>query len=149
MNLGQPSVFLEVAAREFAEQAHGDQRDRDQCLHTEHLERVAAMVPLADQPVAWLHDVLEDTDATIMQLKGLGLSPVQIEAVLLLTRPKGYTYREYIALIADTDGEAGEIARRVKEADLLDNTRRCLEGDDQAIDRYRLGLYDLYAAVIP
>ncbi len=58
------------------------------------------------------------------------MSPTQFEALLLVTREPGnrLTYMEYIAAIATAPGEAGDIAREVKNADLDDNmTRPCPE----------------------
>jgi hypothetical protein len=58
-------------AREIAVRAHGDQKDRDGSPHIAHVARVAEGVPEAGeyQRVAWLHDVLEDSDITSEQLR--------------------------------------------------------------------------------
>ena len=54
------------------------------------------------------------------------MSETQFRALLLLTREPGnkLTYAQYIQAIADEPGEAGDIAREVKLADLHDNTTR-------------------------
>jgi hypothetical protein len=70
---------------------------------------------------AWLHDVLERTDVTIGQLRARGLSPVELSALVFLTRPKGDDYRAYVQRIADAPGPAGALARVVKLADLEDH----------------------------
>ncbi|WP_067691367.1 HD domain-containing protein [Nocardia jejuensis] len=63
---------IEVSARAFAERAHGAQRYGDQPYVT-HLAAVRAV--LAEYGIggdtgvaAWLHDVVEDTPITIMQI---------------------------------------------------------------------------------
>ena len=66
--------------------------------------------------VALLHDVLEDTDATIEELIQLGLSDEEIEAVVLLTKPKKEDYMDYVKRVAKNP-----IAREVKLQDLTHN----------------------------
>jgi len=82
-----------------------------------HLEGVVGAVEGADKDVAWLHDVLEDTEVTSNELLDLGVSHETLEAVIVLTRnPSGYeTYAEYIDRIAKSCNPS---AIRVKIADL-------------------------------
>ena len=67
--------------------------------------------------VALLHDVVEDTDLTLEDLKREGFSDEVIAALSLLTHVKGVPYLEYVARIAENP-----LARRVKIADLRHNT---------------------------
>lgn len=69
----------------------------------------------------WLHDVLERTDLTIGQLRSRGVSPVELSALVFLTRPDGDDYRFYVQRIADALGPAGALARAVNLADLGDH----------------------------
>lgn len=67
--------------------------------------------------VALLHDVVEDTDYTIEDLKEMGFAPEVLEAVALLTHDPAVPYEEYLIPI-----KANPIARRVKLADLEHNS---------------------------
>lgn len=66
--------------------------------------------------VALLHDVLEDTKVTVMDLKRKGISKEVIEAVELLTKKKGQSYKDYLKEL-----KKNEMARAVKIEDMLDN----------------------------
>ena len=128
-------------ARDLAVRAHGDQRDRDGSLHIAHVARVVEVAAQSDacQRVAWLHDVLEDSDVTIDDLRRR-LPDEEVEAVLLLTHGTDESYEEYIDRLARAEGNAGSLARAVKEADMLDNLRRCVLARDPAVGQYGQGL---------
>ena len=68
------------------------------------------------QAVAWLHDVLEDTDITAKDLceKGIPLEIVNI--VKILSKKREHSYSEYIEAVCSS-----EIAVKVKKADLIAN----------------------------
>jgi hypothetical protein len=77
---------------------------------------VMSLVPLELKAAAMLHDVLEDTELTALDLQETGISIRTIATVVALTRKPSQTYAEYI------NGLSGnEDALRVKEADLLVN----------------------------
>lgn len=123
-----PSVVERVArgkaehvARAIAKTVHKGQTTRTGSPVFEHLRRVAAAVPSDARTTAWLHDVLERTDLTIADLRSQGVSPVELSALVLLTRPTGDDYRSYLERIADAPGPAGALARIVKLADLEDH----------------------------
>lgn len=88
----------------------------------EHMKRVHARVADQDihtQHIAWLHDIVEDTNVTITELISMGYSTEVVEAVALLTKPKKMPYADYIeALVAS----GNQRAIRVKLADNADNT---------------------------
>lgn len=85
------------------------------CLH------VMYKMP-ADDPelriIAVLHDLIEDTDVTIADLRELGYSDRVLVALTLLTHDLAVPYDDYIKDIARHDD-----ARRVKLADLDHNSR--------------------------
>jgi (p)ppGpp synthase/HD superfamily hydrolase len=89
----------------------------DRVPYINHVEGVVEAVEGADRDVAWLHDVLEDTEVTSNELLDLGVSHETLEAVIVLTRdPSGKeTYAEYIDRIAKSCNPS---AIRVKIADL-------------------------------
>lgn len=132
-------------ARQLAERAHGDQRDRDGSLHIDHVARVAdrAGASEAFQRVAWLHDVMEDTNVDPTELRARLPEPEWM-ALRLLTHDETEPYAGYIDRIADAEGLAGTLARSVKEADILDNVGRCCAAHDPAIGQYGSALARLW-----
>ena len=67
--------------------------------------------------VALLHDIVEDTDVTIPDLKNLKFSKEVIEAVDVISKKKNQEYFSYLELIKNNN-----IARKVKIADLKHNS---------------------------
>ncbi len=113
--------MTERTARAIAKTAHQGQQTSAGSPVFDHVQRVAAAVPTQARVTAWLHDVLEGTDVTIGQLRGRGMSPVELAALVFLTRLKGEDYRIYVQRIADVLGPSGALARVVKLADLEDH----------------------------
>ena len=70
----------------------------------------------ADQIVAVLHDVIEDTDLELRDLEDAGYPAQIVTAVGALTHRTEESYKDYIDRVAEND-----IARRVKIADLREN----------------------------
>ena len=141
------NLMSAVEARDLAIRAHGDQRDRDGTLHIDHVARVAQGVAIDDahQRVAWLHDVIEDCALTIEDLEPR-LSTAERDALVLLTHDDELdSYPDYVQRIADATGEAGTLARAVKEADMLDNLRRSARDRDVAVARYGNALAALWS----
>lgn len=108
-------------AIDLASSAHLGQFRRDGVTpYIEHPARVAKRL-IGDeeaQAVAWLHDVLEDTDLTKQDLRQAGLPETVIEAVTALTKQKGHSehYDDYLARVGDNP-----LAANVKIQDMLDN----------------------------
>jgi (p)ppGpp synthase/HD superfamily hydrolase len=109
-----------LLASSIARKAHDGQFRRDgitpyithpeavaQSLDGEHPDVIAA---------AWLHDVLEDTQTSVVHLKNAGIPWQVIDAVELLTRDDGQPYEDYLHWITQD-----EIARKVKIADIRHN----------------------------
>lgn len=92
-----------------------------------HTERVAAAAPEDCKVLAWLHDVVEDTDVTFDDLAAQDIDPVDLEALKLITRDERFadlTYMNWIRHIAAAPGEAGRRARAGKLCDVDDNISR-------------------------
>lgn len=66
--------------------------------------------------VALLHDVAEDTDYTLSNLRGMGFGNKVIEALVLLTHDENVPYMDYVREIRNDP-----IATKVKLADLRHN----------------------------
>lgn len=144
----EKSLMSVTEARELAVRAHADQRDRDGSFHIGHIARVAEAVPDDDahQRVAWLHDVIEDSGVTAEDLKE-HLEADELQALTLLTHQgANEPYDDYVRRILSAPGRAGELARAVKQADMLDNVRRCARDHDPAIAQYGRALAALWSA---
>ena len=103
-------------AEAFAIEKHAGQVDRAGASYIEHPRAVAGKVSgEIEKVVAMLHDVVEDTDATVEQIREMFGDEVA-DAVAVLTRDKGEPYMAYIRKI-----KGNEIARKVKMADLSHN----------------------------
>ncbi len=110
-------ISIEIAL-EFAMNKHKGQLDKGGAPYIGHVIRVAERVKSDEEKiVALLHDVVEDTNTTLEDIKSLGVGEEIIKAIDLLTHKKDADYDEYIRNIA---GNA--LAKSVKLADLADNS---------------------------
>lgn len=116
------TVSHAIAAELVARHAHSGQVDKRSEPYVDHLEAVAAQVEGDDaKATAWLHDIIEDTPIGEQDLRNMSFPKHVVEAVLLLTHTHESTRQEYLVRIRDAKGEAGELARAVKIADLRHN----------------------------
>lgn len=107
-----------IKAHNIAKMAHFGQVDRAGVDYIKHPEAVASFVKTDEEKaVAYLHDVIEDTSLTLLDLKKEGFSKNIIEAVDILTKKKGQDYQSYLNLV-----KTNELARVVKLADLRHNS---------------------------
>lgn len=97
---------MKSEAEIFARKYHIGQTYGHDSYADGHLAKVVEAVkkdPYA-QPehieIAWLHDVIEDTDCNLSDLRKAGFSTVVCNAVWDLTRQKGETYLEYLRRVA-------------------------------------------------
>lgn len=72
-------------ARQIATQAHEGQTRNGGEPYITHSEAVANVVEDRLKPIAWLHDVIEDTNVTLENLKQAGFPSYIVNAVDLLT----------------------------------------------------------------
>lgn len=108
------------AARVLARVLHEGQVDMSGSPYIEHVDRVASgMTTYEEAATAYLHDVVEDTPLTLLDLLSIGFSTCVVEQVDALTRRKGEEYQTYIRRVA----KGGPVARKVKLADLADHLR--------------------------
>lgn len=99
-------------------EAHKNQVDKSGMPYVYHPFHLAEQMETEDAViVALLHDVVEDTDYTIDDIKELGFSKRVIEALELMTHDKSVPYMDYVAKIKDNP-----IAKAVKIADLKHNS---------------------------
>ena len=121
----------------LAVQSHQGQRDKGGAPYILHpLRMMLRMRSEVEMMVAILHDVVEDTQHTLLDLRQAGYSEQVLEAVDCLTRKDGETYEEFIERVRQNS-----LARRVKIADLEDNMDIRRISDPQARDWERLKRY--------
>ena len=98
--------------------AHKEQTDKSGIPYVFHPIHLAEQMGDEDTAVvALLHDVLEDTDYTLEDLRAMGFNQNVIEAIRLMTHAEGVPYLDYVAKIKENP-----IARAVKLADLAHNS---------------------------
>ena len=120
---------LTFKAYEFAISAHRGQKYGDK-PYSWHISNVSKRLEPDDEvgsAVAYLHDVVEDTQFTIDDLKKQ-FGSVIVNAVDAITRRDGEKYFDYIRRLS-----SNPIAKRVKIADLQENLS---QGDLSLSTRY-------------
>ncbi len=114
-------------------EAHRDQTDKSGMPYVFHPIHLAEqMTDEATTVTALLHDVVEDTDYTIQDLREMGFRSDAVDAIALMTHDPAVPYMNYVAKIKDNP-----IARAVKLADLRHNSdiTRLDHVDDLAMAR--------------
>lgn len=105
-------------AKDIATKAHAGQHDKAGNDYISHPETVASLVDSRElKAIAWLHDVLEDTDVTEEDLLKAGIPASVVEVVKILTHKKDESYQEYIERVSKN-----RMAAIVKIADLTHNS---------------------------
>ncbi len=99
-------------------EAHKEQRDKTGLPYVFHpLHLAEQMTDEATTIVALLHDLVEDTDWTLDDLRREGFSQEVIDAIALMTHDPAVPYMDYVAEI-----KKNPIAKAVKLADLTHNS---------------------------
>jgi len=118
-----PAQDLVLRARQLAAAAHTGQYDKAGEPYIAHPARVAADVeltapaPMRDNAVAvaWLHDVVEDTDITLAEIR-TRFGSIVADAVGAITHRRHEPRAVYYRRVA-----ANPLALLVKVADIVDN----------------------------
>ncbi len=125
---------IEDAIRLALDKHHGqvDKAGEPYILHP--LRVMAQMQTNDEQIVAVLHDVVEDSDVTLDDLRKLGYSDEIVTAINHLSRRDGESYDDFIQRI-----KPNPLAVRVKLGDLRDNMdlRRNATLDQKALERFQ------------
>ena len=132
-------IYTELTRKaiKLAFKAHEGQLDRAGLPYILHPLHVAEQMKDEDTCViALLHDVIEDTDVTLENLREYGFTEVQVAGVESMTREDDEDYFEYIR-----DVKKNPLAVKVKLEDLKHNSdvSRMIEVTDR--DRQRLDKY--------
>ena len=109
-------LYLDRAI-ELAKQHHEGQTDKAGKPYIEHPLRVMNQVESEEEKiVAVLHDIVEDTNISLNDLRNEGFSEEVVSAVECLTKQDGENYDSYIERIS-----FNPLAVKIKLADLEDN----------------------------
>lgn len=125
-------------AIEIAVKAHKGHRDRYGQPYILHPLRVMMRMNTEDEKVtALLHDVIEDTDTTMDDLRKKGFPENILTGIDCMTKREGEPYDEYIKR-----AESNPISLKVKIADLEDNMdirriKNITEKDTERLNKYR------------
>ena len=136
-------------AEDLARRYHAGQMDRLGAPYIDHPRAVAGLLadaPPACRAAAWLHDVLEHTEATAASLLAAGLPAEVVRLVEVLTRRPGEDYLAFIERVC-----ADPAAVRVKIADALHNLdpARDFGPTPEQRARYHEALVRLFRANLP
>jgi (p)ppGpp synthase/HD superfamily hydrolase len=119
---------LRIAVRVHA--GAGDKAGQPYILHP--LRVMLRLTTEVERVVAILHDVVEDSEVTLDDLRAEGFSDEVVDAIDHVTRREGESYEAFIERIAPHP-----LARRVKIADLEDNmdVTRLVVLDERSAER--------------
>lgn len=124
---------LTKKALKLSFEAHKNQVDKSGIPYVYHPFHLAEQMETEETViVALLHDVVEDTNFTLDDIRAMGFSKDVIEALALLTHDDSVPYMDYVKQI-----KGNSIARVVKLADLKHNSdlTRLDIVDKKAIER--------------
>lgn len=108
--------LLELAI-EVATKAHEGQVDKGGNPYILHPTAVASTVDGTENKiVAYLHDIVEDTEITLEDLREMGFTDKIVNSVKAITKSKNITYEDYLKSVKEDS-----IARQVKMADIKHN----------------------------
>jgi len=114
-------------------EAHKNQKDKCGMPYVFHPFHLAEQMDTEETTVvALLHDVVEDTDYTLEDLRNMGFGEPILNALSLLTHDEDVAYMDYVRAI-----KHDPIAKAVKLADLRHNSdlSRLDTVDDKALAR--------------
>ena len=122
-------------------EVHKDQVDKSGLPYVFHPFHLAEqMTDEVSTVSALLHDVIEDSQYTLEELRSMGFPEEVLEVLSLLTHEVGVPYMEYVEKI-----NTHPVARRVKLADLYHNSD--LSRMD-VIDEYAMARTEKYKRAI-
>ena len=124
-------------AEQIAREVHRKQKRSDGKDYITHPKAVAdSLGDIECKIVAWLHDVIEDTDISLKDLLEKGIPQNLVDVINCLSRRTGENYKDYILQISKN-----KIATKVKIADLRHNLSNLKNGSMK--DKYLLALHIL------
>lgn len=138
---------MEEETLEFARKAHGDQqRKYNKEPYIEHPKRVAEMVrsvPHTPEMIcaAYLHDVVEDTEVTIGEIKKrfgnkIGSLVEELTDVYIKKNYQHLNRKKRKQLEVQRQAKISAEAKTIKLADVIDNTRDIVNNDKDFARKY-------------
>lgn len=129
-------MYQELALQ-IAQKAHVGQVDKagkDYILHP--ITVSSYMDTDTEKAIAYLHDVLEDTNVTADDLRTIFSNEI-VDAVIILTHRKDESYFEYIQRVSKSN-----LAKKIKVADLLHNLditriKEPTKSDYERLEKYK------------
>ena len=106
-------------AEAMARSAHEGQMRKNGQPYISHIESVVAQMHPEDfdgQVVAWLHDIVEDTETSLEDLASATIPEYLIDEIESLSKRREETYLDYISRVKESD-----LATAVKKADIASN----------------------------
>ena len=133
-------IYTEMTnkAMVLAYEAHQGQYDKSGLPYVFHPFHLAEQMDTEEAvTAALLHDVAEDTDYTLEDLRSMGFPDAVTDALALLTHDPSVPYLEYVERL-----KSNPIARSVKLADLTHNSDlsrlpAITEKDLERVEKYR------------
>lgn len=128
-------------AVEIATKAHKGQVDKGGNPYINHPTAVAESVKDTEEKiVAYLHDVIEDTDITLEDLKIMGFTKPILTALERITKEKGVSYDKYLEGVRED-----RISLNVKIADIKNNMdlsriKKPTQKDFDRVEKYKKAL---------
>lgn len=137
VELTEDEFFLELA-KQLAKEYHKGQVDKAGVDYfSGHVMSVVNGVNTVEEKiVAYLHDTLEDTELSYLDLMVLEFSDKVINAVMFLTKDKKERYEDYLKRV-----KANELATTVKLSDLTNNMDLSRLKEITEVDKKRLEKY--------
>lgn len=135
--LTEDEFFLELA-RQLAKEYHKGQVDKAGVDYfSGHITSVVNGVDTVEEKiVAYLHDTLEDTNLSYLDLMVLGFSDKVINGVIFITKDKKESYEDYLKHV-----KSHELSRAVKLSDLTNNMDLSRLKEVTEVDKKRLEKY--------
>ena len=129
-------IYTELSKKAMliAYHAHRDHVDKGGMPYIFHPLHLAEQMDTEYSVItALLHDVIEDSDISLEDLKAEGFPEPILEALSLLTHEKQVPYLEYVQRLKEN-----ELARKIKLADLTHNSdvSRLSVQDDSSRQRF-------------
>ena len=138
VELTEEEFFLELA-KQLAKEYHKGQVDKAGVDYfSGHVMSVVNGVSTVEEKiVAYLHDTLEDTELSYLDLMVLGFSDKVINGVIFITKDKKESYEDYLEHV-----KSNELSRAVKLSDLTNNMdlsrlKEVTEADKKRLEKYK------------
>jgi len=137
---------LTKKAMRIAFDAHKDQVDKAGLPYIFHPFHLAEQMDTEEEViVALLHDVVEDTDITLDDLRAFGFSEQIIDALSILSHADGIPYPRYICNIKYS---GNDLVKKVKLVDLRHNSDETRYNEIGEKDKERLEKYNKAIGVL-